>query len=208
MKGLILKDIYNLKKYGKTLFLIAALYFMLSFMMDNADVFVGMIVIMFAITTVTSFAYDNQSGWDVYVNTMPVSRKHVVLSKYLLSGLLILAGGVLAVLMGWVNGLIRHIGNFSQTLLTAYALCAAGLVFVSILLPLVYRFGVERSRVIIIAVVAVPVAAGFALSQTGTLAEISEQKMSQLLAFSPLIVAACCALSFAVSNAIYRKKEV
>lgn len=208
MKGLILKDIYNLRKYGKTLFLIAALYFLLSFMMDNADIFVGMIVIMFAITTVTSFAYDSQSGWDVYVNTMPVSRKDVVLSKYLLSLLLILTGGLLSVLMGWVNGLIRNIGNFSETLLTAYALCAVGLLFVSILLPFVYKFGVERARVIIIAVVAVPVAAGIALSQTGALPEFNEQTVKQLLWFSPLIVAVCCVLSIAISNAIYRKKEV
>lgn len=208
MKGLILKDLYNLRKYGKTLFLIAALYFMLSFMMDNADIFVGMIVIMFAITTVTSFAYDNQSGWDVYVNTMPVSKKDVVLSKYVLSLFLILTGGLLSVLMGWVNGLIRNIGNFSETLVTAYALCAVGLLFISILLPFVYKFGVERARVIIIAVVVIPVAAGFALSQTGTLPEISEQTVNQMLLFSPLIVAACCVLSIAISNAVYRKKEI
>ncbi len=207
MKGLILKDIYNLRKYGKTLFLIAALYFMLSFMLDDADIFVGMIVIMFAITTVTSFAYDNQSGWDVYVNTMPVSRKDVVLSKYLLSLLLVLAGGVLAVLMGWLGGLVRNVGNFSQTLVTAYALCAAGLLFVSILLPLVYKFGVERSRVIIIAVVAIPVAAGVAMSQAGGLPQISEQTIRQALLLSPFVVAACFVLSFAVSCAVYRKKE-
>ena len=208
MKGLILKDIYNLRKYGNTLFLIAALYFMLSFMMNNADVFLGMIVIMFAITTVTSFAYDSQSGWDVYVNTMPVSRKDVVLSKYLLSLVLILVGGLLAVLLGWVNGLIRNIGNFSETLLTAYALCAVGLLFISILLPFVYKFGVERARVIIIAVVAVPVAAGFALSQTGALPQISEQTVTQVLWFLPLIVVVFGILSFRISSAVYRKKEM
>ncbi len=208
MKGLILKDLFNLRKYGKTLFLIAALYFMLSFMMDNADIFVGMIVIMFAITTVTSFAYDSQSGWDTYVNTMPVSRRDVVLSKYLLSLVLILAGGLMAVLMGWVNGLIRNIGNFSETLLTAYAVCAVGLLFISILLPFIYKFGVERARVIIIAVVAVPVAAGFALSQTGALPQISEQTVTQVLWFLPLIVLVCGILSFGISSAVYRKKEM
>ncbi len=208
MKGLILKDIYNLRKYGKTLFLIAALYFMMSFMMDNADVFLGMIVIMFAITTVTSFAYDSQSGWDVYVNTLPVSRNDVVLSKYLLSLVLILVGGLLAVLLGWVIGLIRNIGNFSETLLTAYALCAVGLLFISILLPFVYKFGVERARVIIIAVVAVPVAAGFALSQAGALPQISVQTVTQMLWFSPLIVVVFGILSFRISSAVYRKKEV
>ncbi len=207
MKGLILKDLYNLRKYGRTVFLISAFYILLTFMMDNSDMFAGMIVLMFAITSITSFAYDNQSGWDVYVQTLPVSKKDVVLSKYLLSYLLALFGGLLAVLMGWINGLVKNVGNFTETLITAYALFAVGLLFISILLPLVYRFGVERSRVIIIAVVAIPVAAGVAMSQTGKLPEIGEQAFKQALLFSPLIVVACCILSFAISNVIYRKKE-
>lgn len=208
MKGLILKDLYNLRKYGKTVFLISAFYILLTFMMDSSDMFAGMVVLMFAITSITSFAYDSQSGWDMYVQTLPVSKKDVVLSKYLLSFLLALLGALIAVLMGWVSGLVKNVANFTDTLLVAYGLLAVGLVFISILLPFVYRFGVERARVIIIAVVAIPVAAGFALSQTGSLPEISEQTVKQMLLFSPLIVAACCVLSIAISNAVYRKKEV
>ena len=208
MKGLILKDLYNLRKYGKTVFLISAFYILLTFMMDSSDMFAGMVVLMFAITSITSFTYDNQSGWDVYVQTLPVSKKDVVLSKYLLSFLLALLGGLLAVLMGWINGLVKNVGNFMETLLVAYALLAVGLLFISILLPLVFKFGAERSRVIIIAIVAIPTAAGVAMSQAGTLPAISEQTVKQVLVFSPLIVAACCLLSIAISNAIYRKKEV
>jgi hypothetical protein len=181
---------------------------MMSFMMDSADLFVGMIVIMFAITPITSFAYDSQSGWDVYVTTLPVSRKDVVLSKYMLSLILVLTGGMLALLMGWFGGLIKNVGNFTETLLMTYAFCAVGLVFISILLPLVYKFGVERSRVIIIAVVAIPVAVGIALSQTGTLPEINEQTIGQALLLSPLVIVACSVLSYAISSAIYRNKEV
>jgi ABC-type transport system involved in multi-copper enzyme maturation permease subunit len=180
----------------------------MTFMMENATMFAGMIVVMFAITSVTSFAYDSQSGWETYVLSIPVSRKDVVLSKYVLALLLAVAGGLLAMLVGWLNGIIKNTSNFSEVLVTAYVLFVVAVVFLSILLPLIYKFGVERSRVIILAVFAIPVAAGFVLGQTGTMPEISEQTMNQMLLLSPLAIAVCSIVSFMISFALYRKKEV
>ena len=208
MKGLILKDFYNLRKYGKTVLLISAFYVMLTFMMDNSNLFAGMIVLMFAITSVTSFAYDRQSGWEVYVQTLPVAAKDVVMSKYLLSLLLGLIGGVLALLMGWLNGLIKNIPNFTEMLVTAYALLAIGMIFISILLPLVYKFGVERSRVIILAIIAIPTAAFFVMAQTGNEVVPDEQTIRRALLLSPVVIVVCGIVSFLVSHGIYRRKEV
>lgn len=208
MKGLILKDFYNLRKYGKTVLLISAFYVMLTFMMDNSNLFAGMIVLMFAITSVTSFAYDRQSGWDVYVQTLPVAAKDVVLSKYLLSFLLGLIGGLLALLMGWLNGLIKNIPNFTEMLVTAYALFAIGMIFISILLPLVYKFGVERSRVIILAIIAIPTAAFLVMAQTDNAVLPNEQTIRQALLLSPVVIVVCGIVSFMISHGIYRRKEV
>jgi len=208
MKGLVLKDLYNLRKYGKTILLISAFYVMLTFMMENATMFAGMIVVMFAITSVTSFAYDSQSGWETYVLSIPVSRKDVVLSKYVLALLLAVAGSLLAMLVGWLNGIIKNTSNFSEVLITSYMLFAVAVVFLSILLPLVYKFGVERSRVIILAVFAIPIAAGFVLGQTGTVPEINEQTINRILLLSPLAIVVCSIVSFMTSHAIYRKQEV
>ncbi len=208
MKGLILKDMYSLRKYGRTMLLLAVFYSFMIFMMGNADVFLGTVVIMFAVASITSFAYDNQAGWDIYVSTLPVSRRNVVMSKYALSYLLALLGGLLALLVGWVNGIIKGTGNFFEMLVSAYAMFAIAVIFVSVLLPLIYKFGVERSRIIIIAAVAIPVAAVMALAQTKAIPIPDEQTVKQALLLSPLIIAACCALSYAISNSIYRKKEV
>lgn len=208
MKGLILKDLYNLRKYAKTVFLLAAFYTIIIFMMGNANMFLGTVVIMFAASSIASFAYDNQSGWDTYVNTLPVSRKDVVMSKYLLSYLLALAGGLFALLVGWINGLLKNTGNFTEMLVAAYAMFGAAVILVSILLPLIYKFGVERSRIIILAAVAIPVAAIFALAQTDSLVLPDAKTVEQLLWLSPLIVIVFCMLSCAISCAVYRKKEV
>ena len=208
MKGLILKDIYSLRKYGRTILLIAAIYSIMIFITGNTEVFLGTVVIMFAVTSITSFVDDNQSGWDTYVRTLPASKKDVVMSKYVLSYLLALAGGLLALIVGWINGITKHSGNFSEMLVTSYVMFAIAVIFVSILLPFIYKFGVERARIIIIAAVAIPVAAVLALAQTKAIPVPDAQTVRQALILSPFIVVACCLLSFAISNAVYRKKEV
>jgi ABC-type transport system involved in multi-copper enzyme maturation permease subunit len=207
MKGLVLKDLYNLKKYGKTVFLISGFFIMIIFMMGNADLFLGMIVLMLTLTSITSFAYDSQSGWEIYVSSLPVSRKEVVLSKYVLSLLLALTGGLVALLVGWVNGLIKNSSNFTESLVFSYSLFAVAVFFISILLPLIYKFGEERSRLVVIAIVAVPTAIFLVLGQTGNVVAPDEQTIRRLVIWSPLVLVACSVLSFAVSNAIYRGKE-
>lgn len=208
MTGLLLKDLYNLRKYGKTVFLISAFFVMIMLMMGNNTIFASMIALMFSITSVTSFAYDKQSGWDVYVNTLPVSRTDVVLSKYVLSVLLALTGGVISLLVGWVNGIIKNLSNFTDTLVLAYTLFAIGVIFISILLPVIYKFGEERSRVILLAIIAIPVTAFFVLNETGHLAAPDEQTVRQALLLSPLVLIVVSVVSFMISRSIFGKKEV
>lgn len=208
MKGLILKDIYNLRKHGRTMLLLAAAYSFMIFMTGNAEVFLGTVVIMFAATSITSLSYDSQSGWDTYVSTLPVSRSDVVMSKYILSYLFALAGGLIALLIGWINGIIKNSGNFFEMLVSAYVMFSIAVVFVSVLLPLIYKFGVERSRIIIIAAVAIPVAAVFAIVKTGVATMPNDQMVTRILFLSPFILAICVVLSYAISNMVYRKKEV
>lgn len=208
MRGLLLKDLYNLKKDGKTVLLFVAFFIMIIFIMGNTDLFLSTIMLMFSATSITSFACDNQSGWDTYVNTLPVSRGEVVLSKYTLSFLLALAGGLLVLLVRWTKGLLNNISDFSETLIFAYSLFVAAVILISILLPLVYKLGVERSRIIVIAVAVIPASAVFMLAQTGALVVPDKQTIRQALLLSPFVIIVCGIVSFLVSHGIYRRKEV
>ena len=111
-------------------------------------------------------------------------------------------------LMGWLNGLIKNIPNFTEMLVTAYALFAIGMIFISILLPLVYKFGVERSRVIILAIIAIPTAAFLVMAQTDNAVLPNEQTIRQALLLSPVVIVVCGIVSFMISHGIYRRKEV
>jgi ABC-2 type transport system permease protein len=206
MKGLIIKDLINLKKYSRTVLLVIAVYIIFAFMMDSMEVFSGMIILVFAITTVSSFSYDSQSGWDTYALTLPLPKKDIVLSKYVLALVLAVTGTLLSILLNWLFGLFKHESNFTQTLITSYAIFAVAVIFLSIMLPLIYRFGAERSRVIIIAVFAIPAAALMVLSQTDTPIQPDPALMQRLLLFSPLVLIAASAISVALSCRIFRRR--
>lgn len=84
MRGLILKDLYNLRKDGKMVLLISSLFIVIIFTLGNMDLFLSTIMLMFSATSITTFVCDNQSGWDTYVTSLPVPRRKVVMSKYVL----------------------------------------------------------------------------------------------------------------------------
>ncbi len=208
MRGLILKDLYNLRKDGKMVLLLITFFIMIIFIMGNTDLFLSTIMLMLSATSITSIACDNQCKWDTYVNTLPVSRREVVMSKYTLSFFLAVAGGFLALFVRWIKGLLNNISDFSQTLIFAYSLFVAAVILISIMLPLVYKLGVERSRVIVIAVTGIPASAVFMLAHTGALVAPDEQTIRLALLLSPVMIIVCSAVSFKISHGIYRRKEV
>ncbi|HEX2998958.1 MAG TPA: ABC-2 transporter permease [Armatimonadota bacterium] len=211
MKGLIIKDLVNLKKSGRTILLIIAFYILFAFMVDSMEFLSGMIILMFAISTVSSFSYDSQAGWDTYARTLPLPKKDFVLSKYVLALLLTVSGTLLTLLLNWLFGLFKNESNFTEALITSYAIFAVAVIFLAVMLPLIYRFGAERSRIIIIAVFAIPAAAIVVLSRTNALAAPSEAlliRLPMLLALSPLGLIAVSGISFAISCRIFSRKEV
>lgn len=207
MKGLIKKDILNLKKYGWSVLMITALYVVFSLTLKDPEFMGGMVVLMFSMIAVTSFSYDNVSGWDKYVITMPVSRRAVVKSKYILALMLSLLGAALPAIIGIVMGLINQAADIAKQLVISAGLLGIGILFLCIMLPLIFKFGVDKSRIIVLVVFAIPFAAAFALNQTGITLPTQDQFM-RILAYSPLMLAALLAFSYFLSCYFYSEKEV
>ncbi|MEL7656992.1 MAG: ABC-2 transporter permease, partial [Bacillota bacterium] len=95
MIGLILKDFYTIRQYSKTMLFMLVFFALISAGLDNpAAFFEGFIIIMSTMMSIYSFSYDNLAKWDRYGLSLPVTRKEVVASKYILSLLLCLIGAV------------------------------------------------------------------------------------------------------------------
>lgn len=84
MKGLILKDLLNLKSNIKFLILFMIVFGYISSVGDgNNSSFIGVIIVLCTTMIVSTFSYDDLNKWDSYVLTMPIKRDTIVLSKYL-----------------------------------------------------------------------------------------------------------------------------
>ena len=207
MKGLILKDFLNLRKYSRTVFLILAFYVLYGFMLDNASLIIGMISLLFTMMAITSFSYDDLAKWDKYALSLPVTRKEMVLSKYILATILAVAGALLALLASILLSTIKTPVGITEQLAVTYVLFAISIIFVSILLPLIYKFGVEKSRIMILLVFAVPAAIVFVLGSVGFKLPTESQLMTLLYA-SPFIVIAIFAISYFISYSVYKNKDL
>lgn len=207
MKGLLFKDILNLKKSFSTVLIITALYFLFSFNSGDPSILVGMIVLLLSTLSITSISYDDIAKWDKFALAMPISRSSLVLSKYILSILLSLVGVVFSIAVGYFIILLKEKMSISEFLMSSYIIFGVGIIFSSILLPLVFKFGVEKSRLMMMTVIAIPAAIAYLLNQIGIEMPTEAQFMTALR-ISPLILVLIIYVSIRISCNIYMKKDL
>ena len=131
-----------------------------------------------------------------------------MLSKYLLGYIAVAVSGALTLAMQYVVSMIRKTSVTSEALMIIFVTVCAGAVLLAIIMPLMFRFGVEKGRFIFIAMIAIAVAIGM----------LSNQKASDLLALpdiSAIVIftmifaftLALNTLSIMISAILYRKKS-
>lgn len=206
MKGLIIKDLLNLKK---NLYSVLGLVIFLSFIgfsNNEPSVLISMITMVFTILTITTIAYDDLARWDKYALAMPVSRRSIVLSKYIISALLSVFGVLLSTISAFIISMFK-VYDLTNLILISYIIFIISLAFISFLLPLVFKFGVEKSRLMMMGIIGVPMAIGYMLDNMGIKLP-SEDFFNNILKLSPLIILVILAISYSISYGIYKKKDM
>lgn len=148
MKGLLLKDLYTMRSYLRTLAVMFVFYIVLGFVSRTSSFFAAFVGVLCIVMTVTSYAYDQTCGWNLYGASLPVSRREIVRSKYLLALLLSAAGILVTILAHLLFVLGGRGGSLADILPNALGAGVSGFLIVIILLPVLYRFGVEKGRVV------------------------------------------------------------
>lgn len=152
MKGLLLKDGYQTVSQMKTMYLTVAVVLVV-WMFSTSDSYafpISYAAIFLGVLPVNLLGYDQNSGWVEYGLTLPVSKRVLVAEKYLV-GLLCAAASVV------IGGLFVVVLSLRKgAALDGTALFFVGdgvniiLLMNSISLPLMYRFGAEKARMIYI----------------------------------------------------------
>lgn len=221
MKGLIIKDLLQLKSYFKTLIIFMFIFVCVSLEPENTSTD-GILTIMMTLGLgmfgMATFSYDEMAKANKYILTFPLTKKEVVLSKYVLQIILTLTGAILGSILSVIISLVlsKNIPNFIDLISIALGgLFGIGLVE-SIQMPCFYKMGAEKGRIymFIITVAVAFIAGGIVMFAEKVINNFSIDlnSISNVLeTFLPLVLLGLVLLeyfiSYKISYKIYSKKE-
>ena len=210
MKALLLKDLISLKTYGRSVIIIVAAFTVASFFSGDSDFIASYMSLLLAVIAVTSISYDEQAKWNLYALSMPISRKQLVLGKYILAFILTCLGACISLFLALIPVWRGYERDILQLLLTIFTSASFALLMLSLLLPLVYKYGVEKSRVLLFIIVLIPSILVVLWVQTGIFMpeQVTEQVFIQLFKMLPVVALLLYAVSYFVSAAIFSKKDI
>ena len=215
MKSLILKDIYNIMHNMKALVLMLFIFLFITIPQGGAAAYVITCCILCAMMVVTTFSFDENAKWEKYAMIMPISRKDLVLSKFVILLCFCLFGTVFGGVLGIAGSAI--IGRFHITSVSEWqellAVCLAGVAISfflgSLVIPLLFKFGAEKARTLMLAAFLLPVllcmGLYYLLRSFGI--ELTDSVVLLLTCISPLILLLWTAAMYRISFGIFKKAE-
>ena len=201
MRSLLYKDLVNLKQQFRFYVIILAFYVLLGIKSGDAS-FLGAIMTMFAVMlSITACAYDEKAGWDKYALTMPFGVRELIGSKYLLAliGVFVTAGVMLPVNLFAGTPL-------QEALALTASWIAIGLFYTETILPVIFRFGVEKGRIFMIVIAFLPVMI-LLFFDKGAARFVSSELFEKALYIAPFVFLLILPLSVWCSYRMYKKKE-
>ena len=150
MRGMIYKDFLVQRKqlgYYGVFFLVYTLLAVTDVMppaiMYTMTVLIGMMVPM------ASFSYDDLARWNKYAAATPAGRRGIVAGKYVFSLLSVLAAAVLSALLLAALVLLKPaLGPLDEGLIGLLICVLITMVIDAVMLPVLVKFGAEKSRLI------------------------------------------------------------
>ena len=219
MIGLLRKDQTLLwTTYNKNFLVVLLCYTAMIFASDSLIFVMYALIFLGGLYVSSTLTLDEQSQWDTYARTLPVTAAQIVGSKYLLSVAWTLICFLLSQSLCSLSGLAR--GNLADQWHNYLAgnLAATALVFLynALTLPLSYKFGAAKARSVTI--MATGVLVGVSVLGIGQLLRTSDAEQINLIPVDSalgvfLVLLAFLAVSLVlffirwlVSTAIYRNK--
>ena len=210
MKGLLLKDFCILKKQMKLMVVFVIFYAIWAVAAKMPTMMGTMVILLSIMMPISSMSYDEAGQWYRYAFSLPIPRRTLVLSKYVLGFLVSLGGLVVSAIGNIIILALTNGENALESWLTIIGFLELGVIFLSIIIPILFKYGVEKGRLFIVIIAVIPsllvAGLGSTLKTSGTLMP-SAELLQAILYSSPLFTLAIFLISFRISVGICRKKE-
>ena len=208
MKGLMLKEFYMAWKYCRLHLVITVLFLGMAMLPSAENLF--LLVYPCALASfipVTLQSYDTQSRWNVYFETLPTSRAQYVSAKYLIG---LILGEFLLALTGLSQLLAMKLngeGSLDQLWSLLCALQFLAIAPPALCLPLIFKWGVEKGRILFLVMIGI-VFGGSAALALGVGDGGSFSLPGNLSGWLLLGAIVLYALSWLLSIRLYRTREL
>ena len=213
MKGLLLKDAYQMWCYTRWIILVSIAMMLMGtfFMKEGSNFFMLYGGLLLGMSPMSLLAYDQSSRFSVCSAALPVTKEQLVGGKYLIG----LCGMALAELLSMAALAAAQLlwGTVSVQITVATLIQVAMLTLLDniILLPLFYRFGYEKAKYafyLMVGLVAALMGFGMSANEDGLARNLLPQSISSLGLLGIAVAAlALYALSWRLSVAWYGKAE-
>ena len=158
MRGLLRKDWYMTLRYGKFFLAFVLIYAVIAAFSEMGMLFSLINVMIGGMLVKTLISYEEQSKWDSMAVYLPVTAECIVAEKYVVGLIsvaltsLLTAGTIAAACSLSGRGAVLPFG--SHVLL----LMGAGTLWLALEMPVLFKFGVEKGRLALIAALVAAIA--------------------------------------------------
>ena len=216
MKSLILKDLYNIGHNAKSMLFMLLVFAFLFIPSGGPEAYIITSGILCSMMVITTFSFDDNSKWMKYAMITPISKKDLVAGKFIVLLIFSAIGAVSGLVIGSIGGILVHKFDYSKgsnilaILLVTVASLVIAEIFGSISIPLLFKFGAEKTRILSLISLIVPAAICFGvykiLSFFGI--AVTDTFIFILLCCSPLIALVWNLIMYKISYVIFSKKEL
>lgn len=215
MKSLILKDLFNIGHNAKSMLFILVVFAVALIPFSGVEGYIFVCAILCSMMIVTTFSFDDNSKWTRYAMIMPVSKKELVVGKFVVLAIFCAVGSLFGLVIGSIGGFaMRKItfdfAGIGELLFLALAAWVISLIFGSMSIPLVFKFGAEKGRVLLLVSFLIPAGICFGIYQLLAMlgVELTDQLVFILLCCSPILALAWCYVMYQISYRIFSRQEL
>lgn len=193
MKGLLLKDLYMIKKYFKGYLIVIAIFIVATAFMDDYSFIMMYPCFLSGMLPVALLSYEEQSGWVRYSGALPYTKAQIVSGKYFITlvfqAVIILLTGIMQTVKICVYGTLSG----GEVILFVALMVAVSCIFSSVTLPCIFKYGIKKASF----VTCVGGGAALALMGSITASSVFRSRLNydiRLFAVLPIILIAAAAV--------------
>lgn len=208
MKALLIKDLYMLQKQLKSVVILALFFIFLSFLFNQGLFLISMALVMGTLQVTTAFTFEEMCHWNRFARSLPIKKQTVIASKYVLSlaltiGMIVLFSPILF-LVNYGDAIIPTSELFA---IIAVSL-TLGLTITAFIIPIYIQFGATKGRVILFAVIFLPIFGLGIITENVQLPSIETlNKLISASYYAPLFSLILVLFSYMISIKLYSKKQ-